>query len=67
MNLPKSIKSYQLMGESSYANSVLQAFIQLQCVQEWIKQLNNSGANDNVKLWSGKLITIYFITTNAQI
>ena len=44
MNLPKSIKSFQIMGESSYANSVLQAFIQLQCVQEWMKQFYNSGA-----------------------
>ena len=42
MPLPKSVKSYNLMREASYANSVLQAFIQLECVQEWIKYLNNN-------------------------
>ena len=42
MSLPKSIKSYQLMREASYSNSVLQAFIQLECFQEWIKYLNNN-------------------------
>ena len=44
MNLPKSIKSSQLMREASYANAVLQAFIQLECVQEWVKNLYNNGA-----------------------
>ena len=64
MNLPKSIKSYQLMGESSYANSVLQAFIQLQCVQEWIKQLNNSGAI-NMQYYNTTLTKgIYFLFCN---
>lgn len=43
MNLPKSIKSSQLMREASYANAVLQAFIQLDCVQEWVKNLYNNG------------------------
>lgn len=42
MSLPKSIKGYNLMREASYSNSVLQAFIQLECFQEWIKYLNNS-------------------------
>ena len=42
MSLPKSIKSYNLMREASYSNSVLQAFIQLECFQEWIKYLNNT-------------------------
>ena len=64
MNLPKSVKSYQLMGESSYANSVLQAFIQLQCVQEWIKQLNNSGAI-NMQYYNTTLTKgIYFLFCN---
>ena len=31
-----SIKNFQIMGEYSYANSVLQAFIQSEYVQEWI-------------------------------
>jgi hypothetical protein len=44
MNLPKSIKSSQLMREASYANAVLQAFIQLECVQEWVKNLYKNGA-----------------------
>ena len=44
--LPKSVKSYNLMREASYANSVLQAFIQLECVQEWIKYLNNNQISD---------------------
>jgi len=39
---PASIKNFQIMGEYSYANSVLQAFIQLECVQEWIKYLTNN-------------------------
>ena len=30
------------MDESSYANSALQAIIQLECFQEWIKYLNNT-------------------------
>ena len=42
MSLPKSIKSNNLMREASYSNSVLQAFIQLECFQEWIKYLNNN-------------------------
>ena len=66
MNLPKSVKSYQLMGESSYANSVLQAFIQLQCVQEWVNQLNNSGAINmpyfNTTLTKG----IYYLFCNLS-
>ena len=33
---PASIKNFQIMGEYSYTNSVLQALIQLECVQEWI-------------------------------
>ena len=35
------------MGESSYANSALQAFIQLECFQEWIKYLNNTNYINN--------------------
>ena len=31
------------MREASYANAVLQAFIQLDCVQEWVKNLYNNG------------------------
>ena len=37
--IPKSVKCYQNMGEYSYANSVLQAFIQLECVQNWFHLL----------------------------
>ena len=44
MSLPKSIKSNNLMREASYSNSVLQAFIQLECFQEWIKYLNNNNS-----------------------
>ena len=44
MALPKSVKSYQLMGEFSYANSVLQAFIQLECFQEWIKEFQRTSS-----------------------
>ena len=38
--IPKSVKCYQNMGEYSYANSVLQAFIQLECVQNWFHQIS---------------------------
>ena len=38
--IPKSVKCYQNMGEFSYANSVLQAFIQLECVQNWFHQIS---------------------------
>lgn len=44
MSFPKSIKTYQIMGEFSYANSVLQAFIQLECFQEWIKEFQSNGS-----------------------
>jgi len=37
--IPKSVKCYQMMGEFSYADSVLQAFIQLECVQNWFHQI----------------------------
>ena len=43
MNLPKSVKNYNLMREGSYANSVLQALIQLECFQEWVKLLGYNG------------------------
>ena len=37
--IPKSVKCYRMMGEFSYADSVLQAFIQLECVQNWFHQI----------------------------
>ena len=64
MNLPKSIKSYQLMGESSYANSVLQAFIQLECFQQWIKLLNYNG-NINLPFFNTSLTKdLYLLFSN---
>ena len=50
MNLPKSLKSYNINNRDvSYANSSLQAFIQLDCVQKWMKYLIKSGTS--IKLW----------------
>ena len=48
MNLPKSLKSYNINNRDvSYANSSLQAFIQLDCVQEWMKYLIKSSLINN--------------------
>ena len=43
MNLPKAIKCFNLMRETSYANATLQVFIQLECIQNWYKQLLSTG------------------------
>ena len=42
-NLPiKIIKHYSSNYENSYANAVLQAFSSLDCISNWINELNNS-------------------------
>ena len=45
--LPKAIKCWNLNQETSYANASLQVFIQLECVQNWIKQLLSTGNINN--------------------
>ena len=48
MNLPKSIKSYNIKNkETSYANSVLQSFLYLECVQNWLNSLKTTGQINN--------------------
>ena len=49
MNLPKSIKSYNIKNkETSYANSVLQSFLYLECVQNWLNTLKTTGQINNM-------------------
>ena len=48
MNLPKAFKSLNINNqELSYINASLQAFIQLDCVQNWMKYLLNSRLIDS--------------------
>ena len=48
MNLPKAFKSFNINNqELSYINASLQAFIQLDCVQNWMKYLLNSRLIDS--------------------
>ena len=48
MSLPKALKSYNINNRDvSYANSSLQAFIQLDCVQGWMKYLIKSNLINN--------------------
>ena len=48
MSLPKVLKSLNIVNrETSYANAILQAFIQLDNVQEWMKYLINSNGINN--------------------
>lgn len=48
MNLPKTLKSYNLKNlETSYANAVLQVFIHLSSVQNWMNSLINSNEINN--------------------
>ena len=49
MNLPKSIKCYnESIREASYANSVLQSFLYLECVQTWLNSLKTNGQINNM-------------------
>ena len=49
MYLPKSIKSYNIKDkETSYANSVLQSFLYLECVQIWLNALKKTGQINHV-------------------
>lgn len=49
MNLPKSIKSYNIKNkETSYANSVLQSFLYLECVQNWLNTLKTTDQINNM-------------------
>ena len=49
MSLPKSIKSLNIKNkETSYANSVLQSFLYLECVQNWLNNLKATGEINNI-------------------
>ena len=49
MSLPKSIKSSFLnKQENSYANSVLQSFIHLDCVKDWLNLLKSTDQINNI-------------------
>ena len=49
MSLPKSIKSLNIKNkETSYANSVLQSFLYLEYVQNWLKDLKTTGEINNM-------------------
>ena len=66
MSLPKSIKSFNLSKETSYANSVLQAFLHLECVQKWIEKLRNSSFITNSFSESSITKSIYLLYDNIS-
>ena len=66
MSLPKSIKSFNLSKETSYANSVLQAFLHLECVQKWIEKLRNSSFITNSLSESSITKSIYLLYENIS-
>ena len=45
----KIIKNFSSNFESSYANAVLQAFSSLDCIHNWIKELNKSNLMQNIQ------------------
>ena len=59
--MPKSIKSYNLSNEASYANTVLQAFFQLECVQNWINYVSGKGLFNNQNLNTTLIKDLYLL------
>lgn len=47
MSQPKLIKSANINSESSYANSILQGFLHLECVKIWINYLKEGDINNS--------------------
>lgn len=67
MSLPKSIKSSFLKNqENSYANSVLQIFIHLDYVKNWLNNLKTTGEINNIYYNSSLTKDIYLLYNNIS-